>query len=204
MPETPCCDLYFVLVVSRCFPSHRILSRDRRCIETAKYSAPEDPCCVSLNLGDQILDVDGRFNEVVLMESGVPITPVQRPLPEVLRVAEPSDRGTSPIRIVLWSPGRPTLNDRHRPASVSSPSTSLRCSTNSAMVRNASVLPTLQELLARLHGVNDLPSTSSVTTPISQGSDLVEGLIPDGVAASRIAKSFWPESSITGRRLASI
>ena len=52
---------------------------------------------------------------IVDMEPEIAITPVQRPAPVRLGVAQPGDGKPCPLRAGLRTPGRPALHDRQMP-----------------------------------------------------------------------------------------
>jgi hypothetical protein len=78
-------------------------------------STPEDRRRVAVDLGEQLLDILGGRDAVILVEALVAVTPVQRPQPRRLRVAQPGDREPRPGRTGIRPPWRAAFHDRHMP-----------------------------------------------------------------------------------------
>src|SRR5450756_2584476 len=74
-------------------------------------SAPEDARRVAVNFGQQLVDVRGRRDEVVLLEAQVAVAPVQRPRAAGLRIAQSRDREAGPLGAQVFTPGSAPLDD---------------------------------------------------------------------------------------------
>jgi hypothetical protein len=83
--------------------------------EIAGILAPEDGGRISLDLGEERLDVRGWTDAVVAVPVQVAVAPVELPDAARANVAEPGDREPGPVRADLGCPGRSALDDRDRP-----------------------------------------------------------------------------------------
>lgn len=75
-------------------------------------SAPEDCSWIAVDLGEEAPYVSAGTDQVVLMETEVPVTPVQGPLIAGLGVAETCDREPRPLRSETVPPRRTAFEDR--------------------------------------------------------------------------------------------
>lgn len=82
--------------------------------QNTSASTPEDARRVPLDLVDQLVDVRRRFDQVVLVELQVPVTPVRRPLLADPCVAESTDREARPLRAEVVPPRRAALEHGDR------------------------------------------------------------------------------------------
>jgi len=97
-------------------PRSRVCRRLKlsECLSLGRLS-PEDRGGVAVDLRQEVVEVGGWFELVVAVEAEIAVTPVQRPHPGGLRVAEPGDGEPCPFRAGVLAPGRAALDDRQLP-----------------------------------------------------------------------------------------
>src|SRR5664279_3458008 len=160
-------------------------------------SAPEDASRVAVNFGQQLVDVRGRCNEVVLLEAQVAVAPVQRPRASGLRIAQSRDREAGPLGAQVFTPGSAPLDD----GQVSWLDLAFDANLMTGVFGNTLATPALNPKHGQLRqrgGWHDVQYPTAARVPLvpRQAPQLRRRIAPAGAAARPVIE-IWRAGSAT-------
>ncbi len=132
-------------------------------------SQPEDARRSAVDLVDQLAHFHGRFDAVVAVEAQVAVSPVERPRPRGLGVAQPGDRQATPLRTEVGPLRRSALDNRQ----VGGVDLALNSNLVTRVLRDACRAPAL-------HPVQRRAPANHLQTPWPESRLLATAAVRDG------------------------